>query len=99
MKEHLLQKIHSGSRKKQEKLTIPAESVQPRPPPHTLYKALAPPLLDRFGQIFVQDAEINYEKVGKLQIPTPNRLGVEIEKPPLGRICHRKEYVGLRECK
>ena len=53
--------IHIGSWKKQENLTILAENVLPRPAP-TLYKFLAPPLLDRFCSNFGSRREIQFWK-------------------------------------
>ena len=89
MEEYLPQMIHSGSRKKQENLTIPAENVLPRPAPPPILPGLntipAGAILLKFW-LKTQKSILN--KVTKFPILTPNRLGARIEKPPGGgRIC------------
>ena len=80
------QMIHSGSRKKQENLTIPAENVLSRPSP-PLYKVLA---RTDFAKMLAQDEKTILNKVTKFQTPTPNRLGARIEKPPGAESALRK---------
>ena len=94
MEEYLPQMLHSGSRKKQENLTIPAKNVLPRPAP-PLYKVLATPLPDRYVQIWLKTRKSILNKVTKFQIATPNGLGARIEKPPGGRICPAQGIIGL----
>ena len=86
-----------GSRKKQENLTMPAENVPPRPGTPTLQgptpsTAPAGLILLKF---WLKTRKSILNKVTKYQIPTSNRSGARIEKPPGGggggRICPRKE--------
>ena len=63
MEEYLPQSIHSGSRKKPDNLTIPAENVLPRPgTPRRL-------CLTDFAHILTEDAETNSEKSREVSNP------------------------------
>ena len=69
MEEYLPQMIHSGSRKKQENLTIPAKKRPAQTAPHTLQDPSTAPAGPIFAQILAQDAEINSEQSHKVSNP------------------------------
>ena len=68
MEEYLMQMVHSGNRKKQENLAIPAENICPDPVP-PLYKVFTPHMLDRFYSNFGSRREINSEQSHKVSNP------------------------------
>ena len=76
--------IHSGSWKKQENLTIPAENVLPRPAPPTLQGPSTAPAGSILLKFWLKTQKSILTKVTKFQITTPNRLGARIEKPSGG---------------
>ena len=79
--EDLPQMIHSGSRTKQENITIPAENVLPKPGTSNLQGSSTAPAGPILVKFWLKTRKSILNKVTKFQIPTPNRLAAAIEKP------------------
>ena len=99
MEEYSPQMIHSGSRKKQENLTMPAEKVLPRPGAPTLQGPCTAPVGPILLKFWLKTRKSILNKVTKFPMHTPNRLGARIEKPPGGRAESALQGIGLTQVK
>ena len=80
MEECLTQMLHSGSREKQENITMPAENIPPGLGTSTSQGSSSAPAGPISLKFWLKTRKSILNEFTMFQIPTPNRLGARIEK-------------------